>query len=565
MSRPIITVTATICTTATAPLLYARPPQIVVHPPPQLACVTRALGGVVPTARTLRPASLRIGVGLCALAATAGCCTVAFAEVTPPPLSLGGASKVIMWEEQPAAPLTDDGEDPIKNEPKDAGFDDSAHASISQRLAKLEAEYAGLQENYDKLSAEQGSLKDDMETVVTANHDQGTMKVIGRIHVDHWGFPGDSPGVNAFETGDPAISPQDRLELRRIRFGVEGDIWENMEYRLDIELSGGEDPEFRDIYLGFQDLPLLQTVLIGNQKRPYGLDHINSSRYNIFLERPFIVEAFNQDNRRLGVQSYGFSEDLAWNWRYGLFNQRLIQDEGVYISDHYQPELAARLSNTFFWNEAGREYGHWAIAGAIADPDASGLPGRATNEARFRTRPEARTDSRWLDTGIIDGANDYGLLALENVWNFGPLQVVGEYQSLWLDRDAPNDLNFHGGYVYVAYVLTGEHVPWDRETGQIDRLEPTTYFYPFTRCVEGQRTGWGAWQVAYRASYGDLSDDDVLGGVGRSHSAALLWYWNPWAKMVFNVVSGEIEDHEPVAGQTGGTYTAIGARFMVDF
>jgi phosphate-selective porin OprO and OprP len=437
--------------------------------------------------------------------------------------------------------------------------------SIEDRLKELEQNYSELKDDYDKLSEDHDALTSDLKNAATSGHSGATAKIIGRIHVDHWGFPGDSPGVNAFETGDPTITPQDRLELRRIRLGVEGGIWENMEYRVDFEFSGGEDPQFRDIYLGFNDLPVLQTVLIGNQKRPYGLDHINSSRYNIFNERPFIVEAFNQDNRRLGVQSWGFSEDLAWNWRYGVFNQRLVQDEGSYVSDHYQPELAGRLANTFFWNCDGRDYGHWAVAGTIADPDGSGLPGRATNEARFQTRPEARTESRWLDTGVIAGANDYGLLALENVWNYGPLQIVGEYQTLWLDRDAPTDLNFHGGYVYFAYVLTGEHVPWDRETGQLGRLEPFTYFYPFTTCVEGQRTGWGAWQVAYRASYADLSDENVLGGVGMAHTAALLWYWNPWAKMDLNVVYGEIEDHAPVAGQTFGHYTAIGTRFMVDF
>ena len=439
--------------------------------------------------------------------------------------------------------------------------------AMAERLDALEEKYADLQEDYDKLSDEQTDLADEMKHVVTSGHDGATAKIMGRIHLDHWSFPGDSPGVNAFETGDPAISPQDRLELRRLRFGVDGDLWENMVYRIDLDLAGGFESEIRDVYIGVTELPVLQTVLVGNQKRPYGLDLINSSRYNIFLERPLIIEAFNQESRRLGIQSWGHSEDLFWNWRYGVFNQRLIQDEGVYVSDHYQGELAGRLASTFFYNEAcdGRDYGHFAVAGSIADPDGSGLPGRATNEARFRTRPEARTESRWLDTGIIDGADNYDLLALENVWNFGPLQLVGEYQTLWLDRNEPSELFFHGGYFYAAYTLTGEHVPWDRETGQLDRLVPFANFYPGTTCVDNQRTGWGAWQVAYRFSYGDLTDEDVLGGVGRSHTAALVWYLNPWAKVQFNAIYGEIDEHAPVAGQTFGSYAILGTRFACDF
>src|SRR5690606_99348 len=152
-----------------------------------------------------------------------------------------------------------------------------------------------------------------------------------------------------------------------------------MEYNIDVEIATGNDVEFRDVYLGWHDLPFLQTLLVGNQKRPYGLDHINSSRYTIFLERPFVIEAINQDSRRFGIQSWSHSEDLSWNWRYGVFNQRLIQDEGIYTSDHLQGELAGRSASTWWYDEAsdGRGFGHVAIAGALANPDGAGVPGRA--------------------------------------------------------------------------------------------------------------------------------------------------------------------------------------------
>ena len=93
-----------------------------------------------------------------------------------------------------------------------------------------------------------------------------------------------------------------------------------MEYRVVLELAGGDDSEYRDVWIGFKDLAVLQKFLIGNQKRPYGLDHLNSSRFNVFQERPFVVEAFNQDSRRLGAVSYGVSDDERFNWRYGVYN-----------------------------------------------------------------------------------------------------------------------------------------------------------------------------------------------------------------------------------------------------
>jgi len=465
----------------------------------------------------------------------------------------------------------------MKDDDKDYDKNNEEEDSVEDRLAKLEENYSDLGDNYKKLEKDNESLKEKMKTLVTSGHGEATMKVNGRIHTDMWTFPDSDAAVNTFETGDPLISPQDQFGFRRLRFGVKGDLWQTMLYRIEMEFALGNNVEFRDSYFGWNDLPFVQTLLIGNQKRPYGLDHLNSSRYNVFLERPFVIESFNQDARRLGVQSYGVSEDENWNWRYGVFNQRLLQDEGTYRSDHWQLEFAGRIANTFWYDEAsgGRGYGHWAISGTTADPDGSAGGERADNEARFRQRPEARSVSRWLNTGRIDGADKYQLLGLENVWNFGSLQLVGEAQNMWLQRDAGfgPDLHLNGAYVYAAYFLTGEHMPWKRSMGVLDRIKPFENFFLVDTCSDGVKGGWGAWQIAYRWSYADFNDDNIFGGQATSHTLGLNWYWNAYARMQFNAIYGETENATIVDGtNTGniadlnsGNYTILGARFMVDF
>ncbi|MCA8961493.1 MAG: porin, partial [Planctomycetes bacterium] len=309
----------------------------------------------------------------------------------------------------------------------------------------------------------------------------------------------------------------------------------------------------------------LQTVLIGNQKRPYGLDHLNSSRYNVFIERPFVTEALNQDARRIGVASYGNSEDLAWNWRYGVFNMANVATEGRYVGDTLQPEIAARLAHTAWYDEEseGRNYAHFAVSGSIAWPDGNPSDPDAPNEARFRTRPEARTESRWLDTGRIADTEHYGIVGVETALNFGPVQVVAEAQQVWLHRSGPmRDLEFYGAYVYVSYFLTGEHMPWDRKSGTLGRPKPAKNFK--------LGHGLGAWQVAARYSYADLSDEDVLGGVGRAVTLAVNWYWNPNASLQLNYTFGDIFQRDvfsPTAGRDfrSGDYELFGARFRVDF
>ncbi len=447
--------------------------------------------------------------------------------------------------------------------------------SLEERFDELEKALEDQKEDID-------DLKSDLEKAVFPGHSKATMKVSGRIHLDYWSFPDTDSGINLLETGNPDVSPQDELGFRRLRFGVGGELPSNMEYRIDMEWAGGNDVEFRDAYLGWNDLPLLQTLLIGNQKRPYNLDQWNSSRHTIFMERPFIGDAFNPDARRFGIQSWGHSEDLRFNWQFGVFNQRNIQDEGIYLSDHLQPEYAGRWATTWWYDDTsnGRGYGHFAVSGALAHPDGSagGDPdpvgsNRAQNEARFQSRPEARTVERWLDTQRIPGADWYKLAGVEGVLNIGPWQFVAEFQNVWLQRDTGfgPDLYFHGAYGYVAYFLTGEHMPWDRETGQLDRVVPFENFFLIDRCSGGVGSGWGAWQVALRYDYIDLTDQEIFGGEAQAVTFAVNWYWTPYARMQFNYIVGELQKRrfpdsdDPNAAIVGGDYQALGVRALVDF
>ncbi|WP_350208801.1 porin [Botrimarina sp.] len=458
--------------------------------------------------------------------------------------------------------------------------DVAGEPSIVERLAALEVEQRRLadsqlqlQEEFDEGPGDELSdeLDDALNLRVLNGHTGVQSELSGRIHLDVWGYPSSSPGVNGFATGDEDTTPQDRIGFRRMRLQASGDLAQDMLYKLEIEFAGGSDVEFRDAYLGWVDLPVLQTLLIGNQKRPYGLDHLNSSRYNVFIERPFVIEAFNQDARRLGVQSYGVSDDEVFNWRYGVFNQRLVQDEGAYISDHWQGQIAGRLASVVWWARDGRDFCHAAVSGTWADTDqgaaTNNYAGSGINEANFRTRPEARTTLRWLDTGVIADATDYTLVGLEQVLNVGPLQLVSEQQSVEVRRLGGDTVHFHGAYGYVSYFLTGEHIPWDRELGLIERVVPNENFYLVdTRC--GVKKGLGAWQVALRWSYLDLADGDIRGGDGQALTAALNWHWTPYAKLQFNYINGQINDNganAPPGAPAFGDYEILGMRFAVDF
>ncbi len=453
-------------------------------------------------------------------------------------------------------------DDPEANADLEADELADVEAVFDARLDRIEERFLDLQE------AGSGFL----ETLSNASR----RIVNGRLHIDQWSFPRASDGVNVIENGDPADDPQNRLLYRRIRIGVRGTVPpENMSYRLEIEFSGQDGSQFRDAWLGWDDLVCFQTIRIGNQKRPYGLDHLNSSNFNVFLERPFIVDGLNEDNRRFGLMVYGVSDDEEFNWRYGVYNLELIQDIGATVNDKLQVEFAGRLANTWWYDEGsdGRGYGHWAIAGTAAFPDglAPNVDGR-NNAAVFQTRPEGRSDNQWLDTERIAGAKSYQIFALESVFNVGRFQVGGEYMNLWLQREEGfgPDIYLHGGYLYASYFLTGEHIPWNRRLGVLGRVQPLEDFFHVGDCDGCEKRGLGAWQVAARLSHADFTSQDILGGIGTSATLALNWYWNSHARMQFNYIFGRIDDRQAslVGGGTAvvsGSYQISGVRFMIDF
>ena len=448
---------------------------------------------------------------------------------------------------------------------------DTRLRELETRWSKLEADekYELLTDEFETIDDRLGDLEDGRINFVRRGTKNATMQLFGRLHADYVAYPDTDDGAAVFE----GENPQDRFVFRRLRLGVKGDIADNMFYKLETEFADPNDFEFRDLYLGFRDIPLLQSLVIGNHKRPYGLDHLNSSRYNVFIGRPYVIEAFNEDARRLGVSSNGVSEDLGWNWRYGVYNLERIQDDGDYRGDAYQLQIAGRLARTYWYDQAsnGRGYGHFAVAGTIADPDETGGP-QNNNEARFRTRPESRSIDRWLNTGRIADVERFSVAGIEHVFNYGAFQWTTEVQGLFNNRnDGSADANFWGGYTYVSYFLTGEHIPWSRDSGTLGRVKPLENFFFVRDCNGCKGGGLGAWQIACRYSYLDLNDADVFGGIGESITAGLNWHMNSNASLQMNYIWGQIDDAAVAngAGNSGNPvssdYQIFTTRFRIDF
>lgn len=419
-----------------------------------------------------------------------------------------------------------------------------------------------------RLKVLENALK-KMEAGQKAGANRPTVRVAGRLQIDYWSYPQSTPGIGYFENPTTGNDPENEFLFRRVWLSALGTIKDNMLYKIELNFAPPQDPSFRDVYLGFTDLVLLQTVLFGHQKRPIGFDQLNTSRLLTFMERSMVTDAFNRNQRRLGAMSYGHTDDLRAAWQVGIFELDDLRDTGRYLGDPLQLSFNSRLVLNPWYDEVsgGRSWGHFAVSNMIARPDGFIAPGDShTNTARFRTRTENRSVSTWLDTGAIAGAQWFDTAGLEAAGNFGSLLVVSELMGTPVDRTGGPDLFFWGGYIYAAYFLTGEFQPYDRKAGVFDRPHPLENFFLVDRFTGGGTgSGWGAWEVAARYSYVDLTDRDIRGGRGSDVTLGLNWWFNPYAKVQFNYIFGDISGHAPVGGYTGGQFTNFGTRMAMDF
>jgi phosphate-selective porin OprO/OprP len=188
-----------------------------------------------------------------------------------------------------------------------------------------------------------------------------------------------------------------------------------------------------------------------------------------------------------------------------------------------------------------------------------------------------------VDTGVI-AAQQQWLMGLEFLYVRGPLSLQAEYGWTWINDAsgfAPTGLVlnpklpaltsyvFNGGYVQLAYSLTGENRAYDTRLGRLD-----TYYFgrrgPFTNAWfvrdENGRLNWGlgAWELAARYSYIDLNDGTGLsriqGGRMDGITAGLNWYLNVNLKFQFDWVYNHRYDLP--AGSFPGQTTGLGIRMQ---
>jgi len=385
---------------------------------------------------------------------------------------------------------------------------------------------------------------------------------------------------------------QNGSDFRRARLSAKGSVTDQTNYFFQMDFAFFGRPTFTDLWVEQTGVPGLGTVRIGQWKQPFSLEVVSSFRFTTFVERSLLFIPFTPF-RHIATGFYDHSEDLSSTWAASVFLSGQDQFGGSLMTSGGWGS-SERVTHLPYWDECsgGREYLHLGLGHYFSAP-----PNKIHT---FRTIPEMYIGAHgggavgtsgqpapgafngtpfFVNTGPL-GVSSFNVLGTELLWVRGPLSVQSEGMVTFVNQSnsvpAASVVNPGGGplailggvYAQAGYFLTGEHRPYDRKAGAIDRVMPFQNFSPWQGSA-----GWGAWEVAGRYSYITLNDENIRGGQMHDYTAGLNWYLNPFWKIQLNYIYS-VSDFSYVGGNSAGLPAAtflknhtsmVDLRCQIDF
>lgn len=343
-------------------------------------------------------------------------------------------------------------------------------------------------------------------------------------------------GAYFFDDTEHILSNQ--TNLRKARLALKVKFWGVWHAEWDINVSK-EYLEVEDMFIRFAGFPNSH-IKFGNFKMALGLNELTSSRFLTFCERAYPMTAFEAD-RRFGLEYSRWQKFGAvnMNFRGDLFGQGCkIKSKSVYQKevDETGNGVAARLVLAPEFDDL---LIHVGFASVLRKPDDE------LKEAEFKSEPETKIgDIEFLDTGTIKDV-DYTLkFGLEGAVRYNNICLQAEYITAKVARiNDQKEANFSGGYAFISWILTGEQRPWELDSGEFGQVIPKS-------------NKLGAWELAARYSYLNLTDEDaaIYGGKANNYTFGLNWYANPNLKFQLNYTMVDNSKNADSDGDYDGNY-----------
>lgn len=365
---------------------------------------------------------------------------------------------------------------------------------------------------------------------------------------------------------------QDRMEVRRARLGVKGQIAKDFKYEIigdfgvaasssvstntaDSGMSNqltGTDVAYFD-YVGFKPVQ----VRLGRFKMPFSLEQLTSSNNIDTIERSLMgqVEGEFVPAKETGAMLYG-NPISGFTWAVASSRQRGNADATTSTGD-YIGRLTANLSEL----SGNKDFiSHIGVAAST---------GEVNSGTRLASgRSEAREHDKFYEASTtLSGVTTRNRFGSEAAIAYKGFKIQGEMFNIKYDDSTITDKEIKGYYTQGVWNLTGENHNYSNSSGTFGGIKPNT---PFT-----MNGGTGAVQLVVRFSEFDASGAGLGLRTAQTISTktdkanawtyGVNWILNENARVMLNYIKTDYSTPIVQSGQTTPSQHAVVLRGQLAF
>jgi phosphate-selective porin OprO/OprP len=474
--------------------------------------------------------------------------------------------------------------------------------TLEAQLADLKAQVAGGQQMIrEQVEAQpKVSLSNGRPTFTTADG-KFSVSLRGVIQLDTavYGEKSAGPVTTDFRRSGPALGAsasnvdlthardlKNGTNFRRARLGVDGTAFGDWDYRILFDFGGSGVENTGQLYEAWLQYNGLKHahVRIGAFSPSLGLDDQASTNTMPFLERAVISDlarGLAGGDTRVAGQVFGYGDHwLAAAAVTGRTVGVLNTGTASAVPQTYGDQLGftGRLAGTPYHDNGflvhlGANASYVDRAADTAGPAVNGGIPISARSITFSNTPEIRVDgTRLINTGAIP-ARHASTLGAEFAAQHSNLLLQAEYQNLRVIRsDGFGSPHFSGYYVSGSWLITGESRKYNTQSAAFDGP-------PIAHPFGWGSGGWGAWELAARYSETDLNYQEgaagalpgassIRGGDEKNVTVGVNWYWNSFARLMFDYQHVKIDRLSPATSATAAStiwFTPVGAQIGQDF
>jgi phosphate-selective porin OprO and OprP len=291
-----------------------------------------------------------------------------------------------------------------------------------------------------------------------------------------------------FEDDEDAWNTQS--ELRRARLNIKAKVSDDWKAKLQFDFAGNDESvELKDAYVLYSGWKIMN-LIVGQDKEPFGLEELTSSKNLSFIERSMVSSAF-APGRNLGISLNGEADNLTWQM--GVYQAETREDDGDTVA------VTGRLGVAPWKTDIG--FFHLGVSGSYRDYDGE--------KFKIKESAQIHTADNIVFSDKIE-TNSLLLYGLETSFGAGPFSFAAEYMIANVNAvKADEDATFAGYYLSASWFLTGETKPF--KNGVWDRVK--------------LKSAYGAWELVTRYSSLDATENDT-GTTADAYTAGVNWHIN---------------------------------------